>query len=218
MHTLTTLFEVEKSLPQSSKEKKDVFTKKLKDALQSEKPALIGSQKAIYGSVVSTSDKNQSIWIIAQQFGSSKNSVERGVTSDILPQAAVAARVNSKSLKDPRLIQLADKSFQGGAFCSLPLPGKTGLPVHVNANFEVDSARKNLWKEDGLSQKSNWNEYLKQDIIAPLYADLLHCLSSNIPDKKRSLSALQQFLDTSYLYFLAKCVRRHQSGMAYYDT
>lgn len=199
--TLTTLFEVEKSLPQSSKEKKDVFTKKLQDALQSEKPALIGSQKVIYGSVVSTSDKNQSRWIIAQQFGSSKNSVEGGVTSDILPHAAVAARVNSKSLIDPHLIQPADKSFQGGAFCSLPLPGKTGLPVHVNANFEVDSARKSLWKEDGSNQKSDWNEYLKHNIIAPLYADLLHCLSCNFPDKKRSLIALQPFLDTSYLYF-----------------
>lgn len=197
--TLKTIFTVEKSLPQSSKTKKDGFTEKLKDALQSEKPAVIGSQKVIYGSIVSTSGNYKSKWIIAQQFGSSKNSFEGGATSDILPQAAVAACVNTKL--DPRLFQTTDKSFQGGAFCSLPLPGKTGLPVHVNANFEVDSARRSLWKEDGSSQKSNWNEYLKQDIIAPLYADLLHHLSCNFSNKKPSISAIQSLLDTTYLNF-----------------
>lgn len=196
--TLTTLFTVEKSLPQSSMEKKHAFTQKLQDALRSEKPTLIESQKVIYGSVVSTSN-SQSKWVIAQQFGSSKDSIETGVTSDILPHAAVAARVNSKS--DPCLIQPAEKILQGGAFCSLPLPGKTGLPVHVNANFEVDSARRSLWKEDGLGQKSEWNEYLKRDIIAPLYAALLHYLSSTFTHKKLPFSALKERVDASYLHF-----------------
>lgn len=197
-NTLTTVFKVEKSLPESSKDKKDAFTKKLQSALQVEKPALVESQTVIYGSVVSTSDKNQSKWVIAQQFGSSKT---REATSEILPQAAVAARISLKSLWNSWDSQPTQKTFCGAAFCSLPLPGKTGLPVHVNANFEVDSSRRSLWKEDGSGRKSDWNEYLKQDIVAPLYADLLHTLSCNFPHKKQSLPALNLLLDNSYLHF-----------------
>ncbi|XP_070693892.1 sacsin [Pempheris klunzingeri] len=185
---LETIFVVEKSLPQKSREGKDAFVKLQQNALQSHRP--VKPQNAIYGTVISTSDKRQSKWIIAEQFGSSKNSGKTEVTQSYkLPQAAIAARVSSNT------------DFTGVAFCSLPLPGKTGLPVHVNANFEVDSARRSLWKEDGQSLKSNWNESLKLDVIAPLYADLLHYISRSIADKKASLLQVESCLNNSYLCF-----------------
>ncbi|XP_070831492.1 sacsin isoform X1 [Chaetodon trifascialis] len=195
---LKTIFAVEKSLPQASREGKDAFVKLQQNALQSNKP--ITPQKTIYGTMISTSDKRQTKWIVAEQFGSFKNSGEKEKTlSHKLPQAAVAARVSSKIGKSPAPSSHMD--FIGEAFCSLPLPGKTGLPVHVNANFEVDSARRSLWKEDGQSLKSNWNEFLKQNVIAPLYADLLHYISCNIPDKKVSFAYIESHLSNSYLCF-----------------
>ncbi|XP_028446258.1 sacsin [Perca flavescens] len=192
---LKTIFMVEKSIPQKCREVKDAFAKLQQHALQSDKPIM--PDKAIYGTMISTSDKRQTRWIIAEQFGSFKDSGD-GELSDKLPQAAIAARVSSKS-SNPELFRPMD--FIGEAFCSLPLPGRTGLPVHVNANFEVDSARRSLWKEDGQSQKSNWNESLKQNVIAPLYADLLHYISHSIAEKKVPFSCIESSFSSSYLCF-----------------
>lgn len=194
---LKTIFVVEKSLPKTSKENKGAFVKLQQNALTSAKP--ITPDKAIYGTIISASDKRESKWIIAEQFGSFKDR-DGGETTqpDKLPQAAVAACVKSKSSYD---MPLSLMPLNGTAFCSLPLPGKTGLPVHVNANFEVDSARRGLWKEDGKSGKAEWNESLKQNHIAPLYADLLHYISRSFEEKKVSLSNIESCLSRSYLCF-----------------
>ncbi|XP_040003647.1 sacsin [Xiphias gladius] len=187
---LETVLAVEKSLSKTNREQKDAFVKLKQNALESDKP--ITPHRAIYGTMISTSDKRQSKWIIAEQFGSFKNSDGREITiSDKLPQAAIAARLSSMSCMD----------FSGQTFCSLPLPGKTGLPVHINANFEVDSSRRSLWKEDGQSLKTKWNESLKQSVIAPLYADLLHCISHSIAENKVSPSRIEFYFSNSYLCF-----------------
>ncbi|XP_016118483.1 sacsin-like, partial [Sinocyclocheilus grahami] len=93
-------------------------------------------------------------------------------------------------------------TFTGRAFCSLPLPGQTGLPVHVNANFEVDSSRRDLWKEDGDSVKTEWNQLLKKNIISPLYADLLLRLCSAMKkDTPTALAFLKIELESSCLKY-----------------
>ncbi|XP_034741418.1 sacsin [Etheostoma cragini] len=192
---LKTIFMVEKSIPQKSRDVKDAFVKLQQNALQSDKP--VTPDKAIYGTMISTSNKKQTRWIIAEQFGSFKSSGD-GELSDKLPQAAIAACVSSKS-SNPALF--IPKDFVGAAFCSLPLPGKTGLPVHVNANFEVDSGRRALWKEDGQSQKSNWNESLKQNVLAPLYADILHHIRCSIAKNELKYSRIESCFSSSYLCF-----------------
>ncbi|CAJ1079215.1 sacsin isoform X2 [Xyrichtys novacula] len=195
---LTTIFTVEKSLPQSSKEEKDAFVKLRLNALQSNKPS--SPHTAVYGTVISTSDKRQSKWIIAEQFGSLKNCGGKAETEK-LPEAAVAARVSCKLGQRSFIPPSSREDFVGEAFCSLPLPGKTRLPVHVNANFEVDSARRSLWKEDGQSKKSNWNESLKQNVIAPLYADLLHYMTRKFAGKKVPQTDLETFFSSLFLCF-----------------
>uniref|UniRef100_A0A3B3XF20 J domain-containing protein n=1 Tax=Poecilia mexicana TaxID=48701 RepID=A0A3B3XF20_9TELE len=178
---LQTSFMVEKTLSQESEGKINQFAKHLEIAQQSKKSAT--PCHVIYEITISTSDKRCSDWIIAEQFGSFKYA-QLNMANKLL-QGAVAARVNSNSSLPSRS---SNNNFQGAAFCSLPLPGKTGLPVHVNGNFEVDSSRKNLWKEDGLSCKSHWNEMLKKNIIAPLYADLLDFIKQKLRGDSRLLS------------------------------
>lgn len=192
----TRIFTVEKSIAPTSRDQKEAFVRLRQDALKSH--TVVAPQKVIYETRVSTSDKKETTWMIAEQFGSYQNTGESEMLSDQLPQAAVAARMSitfrqSSSFLSPNV------EFTGGAFCSLPLPGKTGLPVHINANFEVDSARKNLWKEDGQSAKSGWNEFLKEN-VAPLYADLLLYISSNIGNKKVPLP-YRFHLNSMYLCF-----------------
>ncbi|KAK2839687.1 hypothetical protein Q5P01_013427 [Channa striata] len=201
---LKTIFVVEKSIPQTKE--KDAFVKAQQNALISDKP--VKPYQAIYKTIISASDKRKNEWIIAEQFGSFEKCDERELTlSNKLPQAAIAACVTSTTRLLDKLPQVAIAphvtsnspwmSFNGATFCSLPLPGKTGLPVHINANFEVDSARRGLWKEDGQSQKAKWNESLKQKVIAPLYGDLLHFISQSIAEKK----VTESWLRTSYLCF-----------------
>ncbi|XP_041857853.1 sacsin-like [Melanotaenia boesemani] len=191
---LQTIFEVEKNLPEGSQEVKDGFVKCLQDALKSE--TLFTPKKVFYETTISTSDKRQSKWIIAEQFGSFKDNDDIKL-SNKLPQGAIAARVSIKT----NLSQSNKMDFKGAAFCSLPLPGETGLPVHVNGNFEVDASRKNLWKEDGQSHRSNWNEFLKKNIIAPLYADLLHHIRCKIPVKTVPRGDFESCFNNLYLCF-----------------
>lgn len=210
---LVTIFTVEKSLPENSREEKDAFVKLRQNALQSHKPT--APHKAFYGTVISTSDEKSSKWIIAEQFGSFKNCEGKPTApTEVLPQAAVAA---CRSIKLGKT-STSCMDFTGEAFCSLPLPGKTGLPVHVNANFEVDSARRGLWKEDGQGQKSNWNEFLKHTVIAPLYADLLNHISSELAVKKATPIQLESLLTGMYLCFwptVSKDVGQEWHGMVH---
>ena len=39
----------------------------------------------------------------------------------------------------------------GRAFCFLPLPAETGLPVHVHGYFELSSNRRNIWFGDDMA-------------------------------------------------------------------
>ncbi|XP_057707714.1 sacsin [Corythoichthys intestinalis] len=141
-----------------------------------------------YKTIISTSDKRRSEWIIAEQFDTSHSAAGEGKST----QAMIAARVKAKG-------QSSD--FKGEAFCMLPLPGTTGLPVHINADFEVDSARRSLWKQDGLCLKTDWNESLKNKVIAPLYADLLYYISRTISVKTASRKELDTCFTNSYLHF-----------------
>ncbi|KAI4370762.1 hypothetical protein MLD38_019073 [Melastoma candidum] len=87
----------------------------------------------------------------------------------LLPWASVAACISSSQDTNPLK--------HGGAFCFLPLPVKTGLPVHVNAYFEVSSNRRGIWYGDDMDRsgkvRSIWNRLLLEDLVAPIYTQLL---------------------------------------------
>ncbi|KAM3923090.1 sacsin-like [Leptodactylus fuscus] len=122
-------------------------------------------------------------WLIVRQLGivetDGSNALEetsKNLDQILIPHGSIAACLNKK--------------VKGRAFCTLPLPVETGLPVHVNANFIVDSARRNICKEDGDSPKTAWNMLLLSNLIAPLYCYLLQCLCDKI---KRNLLHFQSF-------------------------
>ena len=65
----------------------------------------------------------------------------------------------------------------GQAYCFLPLPVLTGLPVHVNAYWELSSNRRDIWRGDDTTGearlRSEWNTHVMRDVVAPLYKELL---------------------------------------------
>nr|XP_033818277.1 sacsin-like [Geotrypetes seraphini] len=139
-------------------------------------------------------------WILAKQIGVQDADevadfckVSENLRRAYLPHGAVAACIN--------------EHVPGRAFCTLPLPAVTGLPVHISGNFVVDSARRDICKEDGGSAKTEWNSLLLTRLLAPLYSDLLTRLLKRLaPDLREPLEfqnfvMLETFLQSSYLRF-----------------
>ncbi|XP_038062187.1 sacsin-like [Patiria miniata] len=135
----------------------------------------------VYTLVTSDSLGAEQTWLISQRLGF------EGLESDYqsvpiafsikrpLPRAGVAAL-----LKDSRTKMAPSQLHK--AYCFLPLPIHTGLPVHVNGTFELDSARKNLSKSDDYAKSDTsderglihrWNQILVKHVLAPAYAELI---------------------------------------------
>jgi hypothetical protein len=93
----------------------------------------------------------------------------------LLPLAGIAALLSR--VHDSRVEQLTgDDRFTGSAFCFLPLPIKTGLPVHVNAFFDLSTDRRSITQSTGDmtdSTKAQWNVLLRDYVITPLYCHVL---------------------------------------------
>ena len=68
-------------------------------------------------------------------------------------------------------------ALEGQAFCFLPLPVKTGLPVHVNGYFELSSNRRDIWYGADMDRagklRSDWNRCLLEDVVAQAFSALL---------------------------------------------
>lgn len=127
-------------------------------------------QQITYSMDIEDTDGNLTSWVICNRSGFSNiESVSKGVVSahknediTLFPRGGVAACVSHNYKKPHR------------AFCFLPLSLETGLPFHVNGHFALDSARRNLWRDDnGVGVRSDWNNSLMVSLIAPACVELL---------------------------------------------
>ena len=90
----------------------------------------------------SSVDAQDTDWVIAQGFGlaHSKDLAEsadmRQLGLTLLPWGGVACRLDPSQAPSP---------VEGQAFVFLPLPVRTGLPLHVNGFFEVSENRRDIW-------------------------------------------------------------------------
>ena len=123
----------------------------------------------------------QEKWIVAHRLGFDtdfrcppdvENAFRQGDLA-LLPHGSVACLV------ERRLNSRVDSSNRPGrAFCFLPLPTETDLPVHVNGHFALGyENRRHLWTNaDKAGFKQQWNDVLCTEAIAAAYADLLTTL------------------------------------------
>ena len=109
-------------------------------------------------------------WLIVQQVGFekpvTKSIVEavKGNQLGMLPRGGVASVLESTSK-----VQRRKK-----AYCFLPLPLTTKLPVHVNGHFALDhETRRNLWTDEAGGYRSDWNNALLCNVITSCYLTLL---------------------------------------------
>jgi sacsin len=95
-----------------------------------------------------------------------------------VPFASVACALNTFDSSD------SFEPIKGRAFCFLPLPTHTGLPVHVNGAFELSSNRRDVWFGDDMAGegllRAQWNKVLLEDVAVPAYLRLLELASAHL--------------------------------------
>ena len=117
---------------------------------------------------------NEEKWLIVQKIGFD-NKVKTSITDaykkhdlGMLPRGGVACLLEKK----PTQSGLEDRKKK--AYCFLPLPLETNLPVHINGHFALDhEARRNLWRDEASGYRSDWNNALLGDVIASCYLTVL---------------------------------------------
>ncbi|OQS01509.1 hypothetical protein ACHHYP_00661 [Achlya hypogyna] len=105
-------------------------------------------------------------WIVCNQLGGGASAAmandPENASLRLVPYGGVAASID------------VETPLVGRAFCFLPLPVETGIPIHVNGYFELSSNRRDIWSGDGLSGegllRAQWNTHLLKSVIAPCYA------------------------------------------------
>ncbi|XP_038054984.1 sacsin-like [Patiria miniata] len=182
---LTTEYSISAKLSEQDEERRSKLAEHLK--LFTYNPCeTVEPMSHVYTLVTSDSLGTEQTWLISQMLGFEGSplecqSVSRAFTlKRSLPRGGVAALLKD-SRADMAAIQLHKQPRK--AYCFLPLPVHTGLPVHVNGTFELDSARKNLAKgddyaiSDDMSEESGlihrWNRILLEHVLAPAYAKLI---------------------------------------------
>lgn len=89
-----------------------------------------------------------------------------------LPLAGAAVR-----MKDTGSGYLRATTERGALYCTLPLPGTSSLPFHVNGYFDLDRSRTGLPVNEGLvgnpAVRAQWNEALLEHAVAPAIAALI---------------------------------------------
>ncbi|KAK7495950.1 hypothetical protein BaRGS_00012651 [Batillaria attramentaria] len=94
----------------------------------------------------------------------------------LLPRGGVAVRLAQK--KVGRGTQTSSEEYH--AFCILPLPVVTKLPMHVNGYFALDhETRRNLWDNDG-DARTEWNTATALQLIVPAYITAVQQLKTEL--------------------------------------
>ena len=158
----------------------------------------IPERKLVYEAVVKKSHGPEQRYLIVQQFGfSSSQSVSKKMKDAfasgdlaLTPRGSVAVCLDHRKQTNQR------------AYCFLPLPIKTGLPVVVNGHFALDhESRRDLWSDGGQGYKEEWNRMLLQQVVAPAYGTLLNEWRQLLPgyqptgNKWFAKTSLKQCLD-----------------------
>ncbi|TVU16550.1 hypothetical protein EJB05_40121, partial [Eragrostis curvula] len=156
------------------------------------------------------------LWILAECIGGGRarklSTASDSKSHFFVPCASVAAYLHSVNVEDIKLpTEEAEannddlifrnqelgslrerKNFEGRAFCFLPLPISTSIPVHVNAYFELSSNRRDIWIGNDMAGggriRSEWNLALLEDVVAPAYGHLLSAIAEELGPSDMFLS------------------------------
>ncbi|KAH9323717.1 hypothetical protein KI387_018356, partial [Taxus chinensis] len=163
---------------------KEKFFQKLQETPEAQLPW--SCEKVLVTS--SDATEKSDLWIVSECVGGghakAKSVALENRDRSFIPWAGVAAKLQLGLEEVKCEAALAENALEGRAFCFLPLPVNTGLPVHINGYFELSSNRRDIWfgndMAGGGKLRSDWNRCLLEDAAAPAYARLLAKVATEI--------------------------------------
>ncbi|KAK3608382.1 hypothetical protein CHS0354_035379 [Potamilus streckersoni] len=190
-------YRVEACLSNEDMEKRTVFFQHAKQNVSNVTDALLLKHETDYILNIRDTIGVLQTWHIFQDigFGNSMSqmieSLKAGFVKN-LPIGGVAGLCSSFG---------CPSSVEGQAFCSLPLPVYTGLPVHINGHFVLDDeGRRNLW-QDKMDVRTTWNSLLMEHAVCPAYVRFIQCMKRySCPNNIVQNTVLESQL-TSYFKF-----------------
>ena len=134
------------------KSKRSEFFQTANQFRQNKEPALVTYCLSITSKTNHSSSVSKDKWLVQQGVGDvEQTGQDWSYSGSISPKHGLAALFPTGN----------STIFKGKAFCFLPLPVNTNLPVHVNGQFVLSSSRRSLWlsneKDDA---RKLWNEKL----------------------------------------------------------
>ena len=118
-------------------------------------------------------------WLISESCGIGTSLKLARTSNQSVPIGGVAMMLEKTNDQYLPLPLLHDNQYDGIAFCFLPLPITTDLPVHVNGALAIDSSRKHLSQRvagDKIQERAVWNEALLHDAVDRAYQQCLYDL------------------------------------------
>ena len=163
------------------------------------------SQSSTSHSRSPSSTAMQSQWLLCSALGTSsseKLARKQGIKQGLIPLAEVAL-----NLEHPECASV--DHYKPGCdhyiFCFLPLPIKSGLPVHINGFFDVAKDRRSLSATDDGTFGSQWNKALGEDALTEAFAFLLNSFAAQ--SHMQELHDKQSFLKSYYFLWHLKSAR-----------
>ena len=99
-----------------------------------------------------------------------------------IPWAGAAACIASSNS------DIVTKSLKGNIYCFLPLPQQenyTGLHIHINGYFDLDSSRRHLTSNDqDYELQTTWNRLLANHVLSYACANLITSLVQDVGENK----------------------------------
>ncbi|MGB8688978.1 MAG: hypothetical protein WCD53_16795 [Microcoleus sp.] len=99
-----------------------------------------------------------------------------------IPWAGAAACIASSNS------DIVTKSLKGNIYCFLPLPQQdnyTGLHIHINGYFDLDSSRRHLTSNDkDYELQTTWNRLLANHVLSDACANLITSLAQDLGEDK----------------------------------
>ena len=135
-------------------------------------------------------------WLIQQGVGDIFNSDQAWEYVDtVKPRHGIAAPLSTATKRE---------NFKGQVFCFLPLPVQSGLPVHVNGHFILNSTRRELWAStniDSVDNRSRWNNNLIQALASSYANFLLGARTHYVAEEYISIRTALSHIETYYSLF-----------------
>ncbi|KAJ8019556.1 Sacsin [Holothuria leucospilota] len=185
---LDTTYTVRANLAQEQANKRQIFFQRMTQQKESNLLDIPVSDLQ-YELSIEDNDGRLEEWLVHQRVGiSNKDKIPLSVKHantvtklKLLPKGGAAAMLmRVKSGKKVR------GKIDGKAFCFLPLPIETNLPVHVDGYFALGhEARRHLWEAPVGDPRGDWNRLIAKEIIAPVYILILNKIKAEITDSTR---------------------------------